>query len=140
MGDSSAIFVQKGISGGKQTTLCLWYTTSQRLPMLAIVPWWATGDAVRLVKDGRVNTIVTAFDSKTVQKLAEDIDGYGQVVFVHPQPHVIVPAHHSSLPLIADLIRRWHRAGRRPEDIARDIGSETTDVRAILRKDDGTPG
>jgi hypothetical protein len=140
MADVSAIFIQRGPPPArKQTDLCLKYTHDHRLPMIAIVPHWAAQDAVRMVKAGAVNTIVTAFDSRVARQLAEDLDGDGCVIYVHPVPTTI--PRRSTLPALSDLIRRWHRAGRTPRQIARDIGSETTDVSEVLRRmDDGASG
>lgn len=107
--------------------------------MLAIVPHWRPADAVQLARDGRVDTVVAAFDSRAVQQLAADIDGDAQVVVVHPEPKVITPPRHP-LGTLADLILRWFRRGKSVQQIAADIDGDTTDVRAILRKHGEDPG
>lgn len=135
MGEVSAIFVQRGpVSVQKQTAACLAFIRSERLSLFAIVPYWAPGDAVQMVKSGTVTTIVTAFDSRAAQALASEIDDAGRVVFLHPTPTAIEPPRMSSLPAIGELIVRWFRSGRSVREITRDVGGETIDVREVLRK------
>lgn len=141
VGDRAAIFVQRGRpSARQQTDACLAYLRTADLPLHAIVPYWAPGDAVTMARNGEIAAIVTAFDSAVVRQLAEDIDGHGQVLFVHPAPTVIVPAPRGSVPLVGDLIMRWTRRGKSVRDIADDIGSTTQDVRDILRRGGEQPG
>jgi hypothetical protein len=135
MGDVSAIFIQRGqVSVAKQTAACLTYIKIEKLPLYAIVPYWAPDDAVQMVKNGTVTTIVTAFDSRAAQQLAADIDGAGQVVYIHPTPTAIQPPRTSTLPAIGELIVRWFRSGRSVPEITRDVGATTIDVRNVLRK------
>lgn len=135
MGTGAAIFVQRGhVSVAKQTAACLAFIRLERLSLFAIVPYWAPEDAVQMVRTGTVTTIVTAFDSRAAQTLAADIDGDGQVVYIHPAPTVIHPPRLSSLPAIGELIVRWFRSGRTVGEITRDVGGETVDVRDVLRK------
>jgi hypothetical protein len=146
MGDVSAIFIQRGAPKGKQTDVCLAYTAANRLPMIAIVPYWAADEAVAMVKSGQVNTIITAFDSRAARHLADQVDGHGQVVYVHPEPGTIVPEpprppRRSAMPAsVADLICRWHRAGRTASQIAHDLESKTSDVADVIRRADDGPG
>src|SRR5215471_14312237 len=104
MADVSAIFIQRGPPAKKQTDLCLQYIREQHLPMIAIVPYWAPGDAVRMAEAGRINIVVTAFDSKAARQLAEELDDHAQVIYVHPEPTAIPPRRRSTLPALADLI------------------------------------
>lgn len=139
MPNRAAIFVQRGVPADKQTSACLRYALAQPWSVLAIVPPWQPADAVRMARDGRIDTVVAAFDSRAVQQLAVDIDGDAQVVVVHPEPKVIAPPKHG-LGTLADLILRWFRHGRTVKEIAVDIDGDTTDVRAILRKHGENPG
>jgi hypothetical protein len=134
--DKTAIFVQAGSTPAKkQTDACLLYAISNHLPMVAIIPPWVPGDAVAMCRSGEISTVITAFDSRAARQLAADIDGFGQVIYVHPEPGVIVPpARRSTVPDMDALILRWHRAGRTPHQIAAELESDTTDVRAILRR------
>jgi hypothetical protein len=135
LGDIAAIYIQRGPSAGQQTTACWAYAQAEHLPMRTIVPYFAMEQAVRMIRDRIVNVIITAFDSRAVRQLASEIEPLGgQVIFVHPVPTTIHPPHASSLPDMAGLILRWWDAGRTAHEIAQDIGSETTDVRAVLRK------
>lgn len=135
MGDIAAIYVQRGEPAGKQTTLCLRYAMSEHLPMRTIIPPHAMSQAVQMVKDRTVSVIIVAFDSRGARQLAVELEEFGgQVVVVHPVPATIHPPRHSSLPDMDVLILRWFDAGRTAAEIASDLGSDTTDVRAILRK------
>lgn len=135
MGASTAIFIQRGpVSVARQTAACLAFIKSERLSLFAIVPYWAPEDAVQMVRSGTVSTIVTAFDSRATQTLAADIDGAGQVVYIHPTPTVVHPPRLSSIPAIGELIVRWFRSGRTVREITHDVGGETVDVRDVLRK------
>jgi hypothetical protein len=133
MATRAVIFVQRGASVDKQTTACLRYVLGEHWSMLAIVPFWRPEDAVKLVRDQRIDRIVAAFDSKAVQHLAVEVDGEAEVVVVHPEPRVIEPAKRK-LGTLGDLIVRWFRRGKTVAEIAADIDGDTTDVRAILRK------
>lgn len=132
MGIRAAIFIQRGAPERKQEELCLGHIEAERWQLMGIVPHSAARDAAVLVSAGVVDVVVTAFDSHAAQTLAADIAPRGKVVFVHPQPTEIKPR--SSLPSIAGLIIRWFRQGRTAKDIAREVGSDTTDVREILRR------
>lgn len=135
MGDIAAIYVQRGAPAGKQTTACLQYARTERVPMISIVPYYAMDQAVQMVRDRIVNVIIVGFDSRVARQLAMELDEYGgQVIFVHPTPTTIHPPRSSSLPDMDALILRWFDAGRTAHEIAQDIGSETTDVRAVLRR------
>lgn len=135
MGDAAAIYIQRGPSAGQQTKACWAYAEREHLPMRTIIPYYAMEQAVRMVKDRIVNVIIVAFDSKGVRQLAVALEEFGgQVIFVHPAPTTIHPPRHSSLPDMDGLILRWWDAGRTAHEIARDVGAETTDVAAILRK------
>lgn len=139
MGTRAAIFVQGGAPGRKQERMCLRQIEAEHWELMGIVPQSAPRDAVVLVSAGVVDVIVTAFDSPAAQRLAADIGPRGQVVYVHPQPGVIVPK--SSLPAsLADLIMRWWHRGRTVTEIAIDVGSETCDVRNIIRRAGEQPG
>jgi hypothetical protein len=131
--DRAAIFVQRGAPTDKQTTACLRYALGQRWSVLVIVPYWQPQDAVQLARDGRIDKLVAAFDSKAVQQLAADVDGDAEVLIVHPEPRVVEPPKRK-LGTLGDLIVRWFRRGKTVSEIALDIGEETTDVRAILRR------
>lgn len=134
MPNRAAIFVQRGgPAPDRQIAACLHYCAAEQYPMLAIVPPGRPGDAVQLVRDGRVQVIVTGYDSKAVQQLAADLDDLGRVEVIHPQPRVIEPPRHK-LGTLGDLILRWWRRGKTVKEIAADIDEPTTDVREILRK------
>lgn len=135
----AAMFIQRGVPSDKQEEALLAYIASQRLSMLHRVPWWKPEDAVTLVQAGNVNVIVAAFDSRAVQQLAADIGHHGKVIVIHPEPRIVEPPR-GRLGTLADLIVRWYRGGRSVQDIAADIGSEATDVRAVLRKHGEDPG
>lgn len=135
----AAIFIQRGVSSSKQTTACLRYILAEHWSPQAIVPFWQPADAVRLARDGRIDTLVAAFDSKVVQQLADDLDGDAEVIVVHPQPKIVAPRRHG-LGSIGDLILRWWRRGKTVEQIAIDVDGDTTDVRAILRRYGEDPG
>lgn len=135
----AAIFVQRGAPADKQTTACLRYVLAEHWSMLAIVPHWQPADAVKLARDGRIDTVVAAFDSRAVQQLAADLDGDAQVVVVHPEPKVVEPPKHKLLG-IAELILRWFRHGKTVQEIATELEGDTTDVRAILRRHGEDPG
>ena len=133
--DKAAIYIQRGEPADKQAKACLEYVRIQRLPMESIVPYYAMDQAVRMVRDRIVNTIIVAFESRAVRQLASEIDEYrGQVIFVHPTPRVIRVPRASTLPDMDEMILRWWDAGRTPHEIAQDLGGETTDVRAVLRR------
>lgn len=103
--------------------------------MRSIVPYFAMQQAVTMVKDRIVNMIVVAYDSKAARQLAIAVAEFGgHVVFVHPVPTTIHPPHVSTLPDMEGLIFRWFDAGRTEHEIAQDLQSETTDVRAVLRR------
>jgi hypothetical protein len=135
LGDLAAIYIQRGAPAGKQTTACLQYARTEHLPMISIVPYYALDEAVRMVKDRIVNVIIVAFDSRVARQLAVATEEFGgQVVFVHPTPGTIHPPRPSTLPDMDALILRWWDAGRTAHEIAQDIGGETTDVAAVLRR------
>lgn len=130
----AAIFLQRGgPSAERQIEACLDYCAAVHYPALAIVPPGRPGDAVQLVRDGRVQVIVTGFDSKAAQQMAAEIDDAGRVEVIHPAPRVIEPPRHK-LATLGDLIVRWFRHGKSVKEIAADIDEKTIDVRAILRK------
>lgn len=138
---TSAIFIQRGVPYDKQQLACVTYVDEQRLAMLALVPHWAPQDAVAMARDGEVTAIVTAFESRAATALAADVAPYGAtVVVVHPEPHVLQPpqrpAEHSPVfgLRLVEVVQRWWRGGRSVQMIAEDIGTDTTDVRAILRQ------
>lgn len=133
MPNRAVIFVQKGAPAEKQTTACLKYVLNQRWSMLAIVPYWQPGDAVKLVRAGRVDTVVAAFDSKAVQQLAVEIDGDAEVMVIHPEPKLVEPPK-QRIGTISDLILRWFRRGKTVQQIAIEEDWNTSDVRAILRR------
>lgn len=137
----AAIYIQHGANaptGDQQLAACIEYCEAARYFLLAIVPAEADA-AARLVECGRVDVIVAGYDSKPVQQLAERLDGAGRVEVVHPEPRVIEPPR-SGIGTLGELILRWFRRGRSVQQIAREIGGETTDVREILRKYGEHPG
>jgi hypothetical protein len=133
MGSRAAIFVQRGFPADRQTTMCLRYALEQHYTLLAVVPSWAPEDACKLVRDGTVDVVVCAFDSRAVTQLAADLPPAGRVEVVHPAPHVVVAAHHR-VGSVADLVARWRRRGRSVRQIAEDLDEPTGEVRDLLRK------
>jgi hypothetical protein len=138
MGMRSAIFIQHGVPAQKQADACLDYATTEHWVMRHYVPYWAPEDAVNLAKSGAVDVILTAFDSPAVRQLAEDVDGHGRVMYVHPEPTVVEPRR--SLPAsVVDLILRWARRGKSVEQIAADVDGDTSDIRELLRREGEQP-
>jgi hypothetical protein len=134
MGSRAAIFVQRGFPADRQTTMCLRYAVEeQHYTLLAIVPHWAPEDACKLVRDGTVDVVVAAFDSKAVTQLAADLPPAGRVEVVHPRPHVVERPHHR-LGSVADLVVRWWNRGRCVRQIADDLDEPTGEVRDLLRR------
>lgn len=137
----AAIYLQHGgntPSGDKQLEACLLRCDAAGYLLVAIVPADAA-DAAKLVEAGRVEVIVTGFESKAARQLAARVHGAGRVEVVHPQPRFL-ESHRSGLGTVGDLILRWFRRGRSVEEIAVDIGGDTTDIRAVLRKYGEHPG
>jgi hypothetical protein len=139
MGTRAAILIQRGVPTDKQTEALLRYVLGERWSMLAIVPWWQPADAVTLVRTGEVDTVVCAFDSKAVRQLAADIGATGTVMVIHPEPKVVEPPR-GRLGTVADLVLRWWRNGKTVGEIALDVGSDTTDIREVLRRAGEDPG
>jgi DNA-binding NarL/FixJ family response regulator len=135
----AAIFVQRGAPAEKQRNACIDYALGQHWSVLAIVPPGRPDDAVTLAKNGRIDHVLAAFDSKAVQQLAADLDGNAQLVVVHPEPRVIEPPKHK-LGTLGELILRWFRSGKTVKEIAELADGDTTDVRAILRRHGEDPG
>jgi hypothetical protein len=127
------MFVQRGAPSDKQEAALLGFILSRHMAFMHLVPHWRPQDAVTLVLSGTVTAIVAAFNSRAVQKLAADIGDAGEVIVIRPEPMVVEPPKRK-LGTLGDLIVRWRRAGKSVRDIAVDIGSETTDIRAVLRK------
>jgi hypothetical protein len=126
--------VQRGFPAERQTVLCLQYAVEeQHYTLLAVVPYWAPEDACKLVRDGTVDVVVAAFDSKAVNQLAADLPPAGRVEVVHPQPHVVERPHHR-LGSVADLVARWCGRGRSVRQIADDLDEPTGEVRDLLRR------
>lgn len=134
MGTNSAIFIQRGTPAAKQVDACLAYTEGEHWGMRHYVPHWAADDAVRLVRDGVVDVIVAAFDSKQLRDLAADVGAAGRVMFIHPSPTVIEPPPPRLLPGVRALIVRWWRGGRSVQRIAADVEQETGEIRNVLRE------
>lgn len=135
MGTRSAIFIQRGVEVRKQTAACIRYIESEHWSMLHVVPYHAPHDAVRLVRDGTVDVVVTAYDSRAAQALAADIGHAGRVIFVHPNPTEIPPPPRKLRSGVTELILRWWRRGDRSvADIAADVETDTTEIREILRR------
>lgn len=133
MGTRAAIFIQRGAPRDKQEQLCLDHIEAEHWELLGIVPHSAARDAVVLVSAGAVDVIVTAINSRAAQHMAADLGRDGRVVYVHPVPTEIEPR--STLPAsLADLILRWWHRGRTVSQIALDVGSDTCDVRSIIRR------
>jgi hypothetical protein len=141
MGTRAAIFIQRGVEVRKQAAACMDYIDQERWSMLHVVPYYAPDDAMRLVHDGTVDVIVTAYDSRAVRALAEDIGPDGKVMFIHPAPTVVeVERRHGTLPTLGDLLRRWLRRGMSVKEMADEIDGDTADIREILRKMGEEPG
>lgn len=131
MGSRAVVYIQRGPTVKQQTTECLEYAAAEDLEVFALAPWWAPQDAVNLVRSGACDVVLVAFESRAAHELAGQLDR-GQVIRVHPVPKVIAPPK-VGLPSLADLILRWRRKGRTVEEIARDIGESTGEIRSILR-------
>lgn len=135
-GTRSAIFIQRGVEPRKQVAACMEYISQERWGMLHVVPYHAPDAAVRLIRDGAVDVIVAAFDSRAVRALAADVGQAGRVMYVHPTPAVVEPPRlrHPSLPTLPELLRRWLRRGKSVEEIAGELDGDTGDIREIIRR------
>jgi hypothetical protein len=132
MGSRAAIFIQRGAPQTKQQRLCLDYIEEEHWQLVGMVPPSGARDAAALVSAGVVDVIITAFDSPAAQALATLVGPCGMVMFVHPLPTCIKVK--SILPTLAELIVRWFRHGRTVRQIADEVGSDTSDVREVLRR------
>jgi hypothetical protein len=136
MGTRAAIQIQRGVDEHKQWLACMIYIDGERWSMLQLVPAHAPEQAVQLVRDGRVDVIVTAFDSDAAQAIAADIAGLGRVVFVHPSPTVIEPPPDTTgfpRALVA-LVLRWWRRGVPVREIADRLDEDTGLIRRVIRR------
>jgi hypothetical protein len=129
---NAAIYFQRGICERKQEQACLEYIDEQRWAMTHVVPYWSADAAVALVLVGCVGVIVAAYYRKELEVIAADIAGRGQVVYVHPTPTVVRPPRR--ILSVVDLVLKWHGHGRTPREIAVDLDTDSTDIRAILRR------
>jgi hypothetical protein len=129
----AAILVLSGPPIEKQQRACLAYIEQQRWEITQVIPYWASRDAVRLVREGFVDVVVAATNRPEVRQLAADIGDRGQVVYVHPQP-TVVPVQRRAPSTMIELVVRWFRRGRTPHEIAIDIDSSTREVKDILRR------
>lgn len=136
MGTRAAIFIQRGVDEQKQWLACMAHIDRERWSMLQLVPAHAPGEAVQLVRDGRIDVIVTAFDSDAAQAIAADAAGLGQVVYVHPSPAVIEPPPDTSgFPrTLVRLVLRWWRRGVEVEEIADRLDEDTGVIRRVIRR------
>jgi hypothetical protein len=136
MGTRAAIQIQRGVDEQKQWLACMAYIDRERWSMLQLVPAHAPDEAVRLVRDDRIDVIVTAFDSEAAQAIAADIAGLGRVVYVHPAPTVIEPPP-STVGFPRELVRlvlRWARRGVKVEEIADRLDEDTGLIRRVIRR------
>lgn len=136
MGSRAAIFIQRGVDVQKQAAACLAFISEQRWNMLHMVPYWAPHDAIRLVQEGAVDVVVTAFDSEAAQAIAADVAGAGQVIYVHPRPTTIDPPP-STVGFPRELVRlvlRWARRGVKVEEIADRLEEDTGVIRRVIRR------
>jgi hypothetical protein len=137
----AAIFVQRGgPPADRQIDACLQFCIASEYTVLALIRHGEPEAAVALAREHRVSVIVTGYDSKAVRQLAADIDGNGRVEVIHPEPRVIPPPKHKLDGPIGELIVRWFRRGKTVQEIAKDVESDTHEVRALIRRYGGDPG
>ena len=87
-------------------------------------------DCARLVADGIVDLVVASHDAHDgLTSTLREVGG-----------RVEYARRTRRLPTMTALLRLWHRQGRKPEEIARLIGSDTIEVRQVMRRIGLRPG
>lgn len=133
MGIRSAIYLQRGVPDDKQWQVCLDYLVEEHWTLLYLIPWHAPQDAVALIREGFIDTVICAMGSKGAHTLANDVGRDGRVMYVHPRPTIIEPFRRKARS-VDDLIVRWGAEGRDVAQIAKLTGEDTRDIRALLRR------
>ena len=87
-------------------------------------------DCARLVADAIVDLVVASHDAHDgLTSAVRDVGG-----------RVEYARRTRRLPTMTALLRRWHRQGRKPEEIAGLIGTDTIEIRQVMRRMGLRPG
>jgi hypothetical protein len=143
MPERAAILIQRATaSPERQADVCIPYCVAERLAVQTIVPSWAAGQAVQLVRDGFVGVVVVAFEGPGLaESVARICDAGGRVVAVHPTPRELAPPRRRGPTRWAsELVARWYRKGRTVPEIAELLEEDTAEIRSALLRLGVEPG
>lgn len=130
------IWIQPGpTAAAKQEQGCHDYVMEAGLVLAGIVParTGSSRDVVAMVARGEAEIVVVAYGGRDVA--ADVIAAGGQVLAVHPTPHIVEPPVPAALPRSSGtLLARLRASGKTIEEIARFLDSPADDIRRILRR------
>lgn len=127
----AAILLQRGAPAERQMHICLQHAIEVGYLAPLLIRIGATDDLMHLVRDGLVDVVVAAFDSKLVTWLAGELRRRVRVEVVRPTPHVVTPPHRA-MRTAAELIRRLRERGQTTKEIAVLLDESTGDIRRAL--------
>lgn len=132
----AVIWIQRGLTAEtKQEAACHEYltTSGHRLAAIVTAKHGTARDVVATVTRGEADLVVVAYGGRGIA--AAVIAAGGQVIAVHPTPHIVEPPVPPPLPRSSGGLLAGLRArGKTIEEIARFLDSPTGDIRRMLRR------